>query len=763
MSRIGSWLRGSAKAPSDGSDHPRNAAEGTKQLEDTLAAAALIMNDDVDGADAKLQHSNSSFHQLGRGVTQFMRSILGLESEMMKECSLTEGGQAFERLAAAEASTWTDLKQSQRDSNRFQSSIYPSGSEYSLAHAMAQLMSAVVALLSENLTESIRGFYKMRKAYLTLEGLVTAEAEYLGDSSRVSLVSQAIHMPGEFDSKEFIDEEASRQGSVKGREDGENESPSTRSRASTVGLVQSQTVDDVNARQASALSLAEDSDLEFVDANEAVSGTQTPANYLGHVDTNQTARMPPNGQISGNNESRSSLESEHTSSPAPRSTNVLANDGDLDDIIYTHPIDIFIHSGSNMCYGIFLLLQSMIPPAFNKLLAILGFKGDREKGIQLLWTSTKYSNICGAVAGLVLLAYYNGLIGFCDILTDSDKYPEDLTGYPKARCASLLTEMRRRYPASGLWRVEEARIFSGNRQLRQAVEVLNGNMDSKMKQVAALNVFERSMTLMFLHDYALQAKSFQDCVGLNNWSHALYYYNIGAAYVDLYRDARELDPAAARVHKEKATEFLRKAPTQAGKKKLMAKQLPFDVFVVRKLQKWEERAKAWKVDLVDAIGVSPVEEMIYLWNGTKKMSPAELQVSLEKLEWERTGHAEKHRSDLDEAAVQALLRSAILRNLGRYEEAKAELETKILNHDWSAFKGPLKDDWSCPSATYEMAVIAWLEKDLEGQDGAAKVAQCEEWLQKVSKWESYVLDSRIGLKVTTAVDTVKRHKERAQA
>lgn len=86
MSRIGSWLRGPSAKPADKAlDLPYSASDEIKMLEDTLAAASLIMNDDVDGADAKLQQANSSFHQLGRGVTQFMRSVLGTEPEMMKE------------------------------------------------------------------------------------------------------------------------------------------------------------------------------------------------------------------------------------------------------------------------------------------------------------------------------------------------------------------------------------------------------------------------------------------------------------------------------------------------------------------------------------------------------------------------------------------------------------------------------------------------------------------------------------------------------
>lgn len=59
-----------------------------------------------------------------------------------------------------------------------------------------------------------------------------------------------------------------------------------------------------------------------------------------------------------------------------------------------------------------------------------------------------------------------------------------------------------------------------------------------------------------------------------------------------------------------------------------------------------------------------------------------------------------------------------------------------------------------------MAALAWVEKDLDGADQKAKVLDCQEWLVKTQKWPfEWVLDSRMSIKLTTSILTVKRHKK----
>jgi hypothetical protein len=651
MSRLGSWFRGPAKpTPLLPSLTPE---DETAQLEDALALAAMIMNDDVDGADEKLKGKPSSFHALGRGITQFMRSVMGFEADVMREASI--------RLSESENTSWNDLKRAQREQGSYHGEIYSVGQEYALIHAESQLLSALVAVLNENLAESIKGFLKMRKAYAALATILDEEKRYFREKEASdpnfayrSVSHSEKHMPGGFDENEFDE-------SVPG---------STSQSSANLAEAEERPLILDGTTNGGTPSTETDSDLEFVDADEARTGTQTTSNYLGHTVSNEQDLKKRIEDLSLNNVDtiKSATKSIHAQGPDAKH--------------FVHPIDDFIHSGSNLCFGLLQLILYMMPPAFSKLLYIIGYKGDRERGIRMLWQATKFDNINGVVAAIVLLEFYNALLGFCDIvLTDEEDSDNDYMGYPRQKCEELLATMAQKYPASGLWRLQKARMASANRDMRTAIEILNNNQQSKMKQTQALNMFERCLTSMALHNFAMCSESFLRCTELNSWSHTLYYFVAGCAELELYRTLRIEDPETAAKHKEKATELIRKAPTCSGKKRFMAQQLPFDVYVVRKVKKWELRAKEWNVDLVDAVGVSPIEEMNYFWNGTRKMAPEDLAESLRMLEWSRATHPERFMSDLDEIAVQSVVKAVVLRHLERYEEARTILIQHILSHD----------------------------------------------------------------------------------
>ena len=737
----------------------------SQNLESAMRAAEMILDDDIQGAEKSLENGNSSFHKLAKGVVCFLQAALGFEQDIMREASV--------QLAAAETSAWNDQYRAQHDSRAFQSEIYDKGSEFALCHAQAQIMSAVVGVLNESLTESIRGFYKLRKAYGTLGGLMEMEHTYI-KAKGVSSLSNS--------------RKPSMESEISVKSDGLGNGASADLQPERAPDVPHAANQPSALRNATTLQDQPDDDCdesdEFYDADEPQSGNSVTKKYTGKLDDTS---LNPKGFANMSLGRHNDFEPEDSSdadlplmdkASTSNKLNLLHRGPDSD--VFTNPLDVFIHSGANFCFGLVSVLISVVPPAFSKLLYIIGFRADRAKGIQMLWQASKFHNVNGGMAGLILLGWYNGLVGFCDIVPDSDPAnPDDVEGYPMHRLEGLLTTMRKRYPNSQFWQLEEARMAAAHRRLDEALMKLDRCHKSELKQLNAMHMFERSLDAMFAHRYQLCADSFTACIDLNSWSHALYYYVSGAAHLSLYRELKNQPGKQedAAKHAELAKNDFKIAPTHIGKKKIMGRQLPFDAFVNRKVAKWEQRAKEWGCDFVDAVGVNPLEEMVYFWNGYKKMDNVQLQRSLENLAWSESNPYWKHEG-LDEKAILAVLRATVLRNQRKHSEAKALLRTQILCHEAAAFKGQNRDDWTAPTAHYEMAVNLWMERheyirqfgtelgdsgstrrpvtDVELAVDAALVAECKKWVEKARSWEKYELDARMGMKVTTAADAVKK-------
>lgn len=295
-------------------------------------------------------------------------------------------------------------------------------------------MSAVVGVLNESLTESIKAFYRLRKAYIALDAILKMEEKFmeLRDPSRELLTSS---------------DDLSKIGPVRLDTSGQS-------------LHKGQPISSEEKDLAKSLS-----GMNINESASDVSGTSTP-----------------NG------------------------SNIITHDPDSD--IFRNEVDVFVHSGSNFCFGILLLLIAMVPPAFSKLLSIIGFRGDKQRGLRMLWQASKFHNLVGAMAALALLGYYNGFVRYCDIMPDPTSGVDDVEGYPQERLAALLAEMRSRFPNSRLWLAEESRMMGANKDLEGALKLLSSNNKSPLKQVEALCTFEKSLNALFLHKYVVCCDSF---------------------------------------------------------------------------------------------------------------------------------------------------------------------------------------------------------------------------------------------------------------
>jgi hypothetical protein len=205
-------------------------------------------------------------------------------------------------------------------------------------------------------------------------------------------------------------------------------------------------------------------------------------------------------------------------------------------------------------------------------------------------------------------------------------------------------------------------------------------------------------------------------------------------------------------------ELFKLIPNHLGKKKIMARQMPFDIFVQRKLEKWNQRAKEHNLPVVDAVGVSPICEMIYFWNGFKKMNQEQLEHCFTRLEWStQNSKVPWEKESIDEQGVRSLLAAAILRHMSKTQEARDILQKGIMDHAHTLFKGNFRDNWTPPAARYEMAVTYWVDYLQSGDE--KYLSESQNLLDVAANWEAYDLDVRVGLRVKTGLETVRRQKE----
>lgn len=393
---------------------------------------------------------------------------------------------ASERLSEAETSAANDQYRAQHNAhaqNAYRSQIYTPGAEFALCQAIAQLMGAIVGVLNESLTESIKAFYKLRKAYITLDGILQMEEKFIQGKPAGDVTDSR---KASIDSTHRIGHAASSP-TLGGEKKSTKASPSPSRFASKKG----------RSRGSSGIRKS----------SEYPSGTSTE---LESRDTSTAQQGQVEGQELSEKLSELALSDEASHSQVSSAANLAGMlDHDPDSEIFSKPIDVFVHSGANLCFGILLLIISMVPPAFSKLLSIIGFRGDKQRGLRMLWQASKFHNLMGAIAALALLGYYNGFVRYCDIIPDAmTEEDKGIEGYPRERLASLLAEMRSRFPKSQLWLLEESRMNGANKNLEAALKLLCGDNRSPLKQVEALRVFERSLNAMYLHKYELCSQSF---------------------------------------------------------------------------------------------------------------------------------------------------------------------------------------------------------------------------------------------------------------
>lgn len=724
-------------------------------LEEALRAMDMLMDDRIDEARKVLSDGNSTFFKLARGVISFIEATLGFEPEAIKKAS--------EELYQAEEAASAERARAVKSNIKTSSHFLP-GLEYSVVHAEAQLLGAITLFLSESMLDTAKALLKLRKAYQTLN-------DVHNQMKNSSVTSGFVNLPMAAASTPNLNSQILK------------EKPSMASIRTTGSMSSSST-------GKSKKSKSQGNDDDGILTTESLKNPEIKERARLYHKTRLERYKLLNG---------TSQENENCIDQALANLDLNCTN---EKRAGQEAVDEYIVSAVNACYGILQLIISILPPSVGRVLSIVGFHGSKNGGLELLWHSVENLNIHGAIGLLALLQYYDGPTQVTDIQLSGkpagansgseDPLPEsdDILMSPapdpddevatKRRLRVALRRALRHFSHGALWQLQEGRMEASRGNLREAIKIMDDTSRGPihMRQVEGLMLFDKTMFIVTTHGYEQASKNFIKLIDLNTWSHMFYTYLSALCHVEIYRQFKISDPKKADEHKQLAVEALERAPGFLGKRKFMARTMPFDIFALRKLNQWKDSASKDDGHIIDAISTSPIHEIVYFWNGFGRMLPEDLEVAMQQLGYAAepgTPYAQAAAGESlpkgccpeieDESLIRYLLQSIVLRYQGKVEEGYDLLKTKVLSqimydtpnkgHYASGlskvqFYKKSRDPWVSPSAVYEAAVFEWT---LHGKENVTKV---RDYLEMASSYgDDYELSTRVGLKIKGALSKLE--------
>ncbi|KAI5967540.1 IML2 [Candida margitis] len=790
-------------------------------FETALKAMDYLLDDRTDEGTSLLKKEAQTAQQdnspravfpLALGVMEFIEATLGFEPEVMAK--------AHKTLSEAENASSNNSKYN----TRYQlatSTIYPPGTEFQVTLAESTLLNALLMLLKENngVVESAKALFKLRKAYQILDSVHKRiqESEPVFNKNLAKLRKKATTSGAGKTDGVFLNNNNQSISTVDlpGFESSSNSSSSLpqdiklMKDLEKIFLMRKARIEGSNLGNTEQINLFEDSNSSVTLAKQTIPGPSDSQDNGSDDDEFEDAMDhlavsdAPNSFVGSG--AQSILSSVDTS-PSSHGTG-------SDTYLHVSTTDEFIHSGVQLCFGILQVVLSLIPPAIGAVLSIVGFKGNRNIGLQLLWrTAITSRNVHGELALLFLLVFYDGPVQFVDTgfrlpesksdnnvislsnkLTVSEEELGQIMDNPQLYTNQLLRSARQHFPHNALWILQEGRMLAAQGDLVGASTLMQNFTDDpnnkiQMKQIESLLVFDRAVIYMYMHEYDKAARDLIHLIDINSWSKAVYLFMAASCYLENYRmikmGVKAGDAAEAKKYADLFSKYMNlslsyvpghghNAPKKGGLGG-SGKQMPFDKFLLRKHKHIESRKKQYPdVQLADLVGTSLIHELVYFWNGYNRMTPEHFEIALKMLGYSGSPNAEFSANSSahsfamiketeDEAMIRYFLQSVCLRQLGQVKEGSRLLQqyvlSKIVISDFPQFKfhKMTYSPYLYPTAFYENTMFTWVEETGPNTKVSVKtaVAESKAWLKKaeIVGDGDYELSNRTSMRIKAAGD-----------
>lgn len=409
-------------------------------------------------------------------------------------------------------------------------------------------------------------------------------------------------------------------------------------------------------------------------------------------------------------------------------------------------VDEAIQSGVLMCYGLLTLIISLLPPKLTKVLNILGFHGERDEALKYLWiAASKPRSLQGAASFASLIQYYGGAVQLCDIYDTS----AGQDGWPVQKSFDTLVEVNQHYPKGKLWVLHDAKLQGMQKNLAEALAVLDRGFASEkpqLQQIETLMLFEYALDCSFCHEYVKAAEHFIRVRDQNDWSHALYTYYAACCYIEDVRSKGNAEslPKANRLLDSIPAMFQTKQKLFGGTKVTV----PIESLIERRINKWSKRraASGGTGGLAEYAGSSPVMELIYVYNGYRRMDVMALR------RWQAVPPAPD--ADEDDEICRTLMSAVVMRNLGDVGDAETVLK------EFCQEKKKTSEGWAIAFGYYEYAVCIWWQSQSlpDAAQLRTQLDECYKYLRVALDCENNELEGRLNIRCQLAKEVVKARK-----
>ncbi|XP_015443088.1 tetratricopeptide repeat protein 39B-like [Pteropus alecto] len=372
--------------------------------------------------------------------------------------------------------------------------------------------------------------------------------------------------------------------------------------------------------------------------------------------------------------------------------------------------------------GAFNLILSLVPPKILKLLNIVGYYGNREVGLALLYESASKLHINNILSILTLLFYYNYINVAFGIEKGHNSTIEDLFLF-----------YLQKFPKCVILKFFHARfsMLKGNFENAQLILEECIFLQNEWKQSHHLCYWELMWCHIFLQDWK-HAYYYADLLSRNSrWSKAIYSYSKAVLLALLPSGF------AKSVSEDMNSLFLK---VDSFKIKLLGTSVPVEKFVAEKGQRYGTTT-GWFI-------AQPILEFIYAWSGFRVMSKKLHLIScwlsiIDKGEEFLQENPNKEYAT-DDITLLHLLKGLCLKHLGKYSAAEQYFNRVIQKEKLLKY-----DHYLVPYTYYELGILYYLKGDY---------ANATKNLDNIKNYKDYSMEGRLQFRAHIALEHIAKEK-----